>query len=111
MNTSNVLSLQSRAEDFARNHEAACKYLRIRPENTVEETVVEKIMKGLKWEYRTGETIQADIYGCRIVHELRPGVLHATPFWGEIFFTEVEKEPVQVDSLECFVAFILARYW
>jgi hypothetical protein len=99
-----------RASDFANDHAAAVQYLQRRPENTLKETALERLMKELVWHYRTVNTIEAELYSFKIVHELKPGVLHASPFWGEIFFSDGE-EPETFDSLECFGAYVLARWW
>lgn len=97
---------------MAQDHAMARLYIRSRPENTLDETVLEKLMKQLQWKYCTGNTIEAELYGCIVIHELSPGILRAQPCWGELFFDkESKKKPVQFDSLECFVAFVLATWW
>ncbi|BAW19085.1 hypothetical protein [Ralstonia phage RP31] len=101
------------ADDFSRDHQAAVIYLHQRPENNTDgERIIEKFMKTLKWEYRTEDTLMADVYGCKIVIELRPCALHAFPIWGELFYGPTrEADPELFDSLECFVAFCVARWW
>jgi hypothetical protein len=100
------------ADDFCRDHNLALIYLDRRPENGPEGTALSQLMKTLKWEYRTEKTIMAQLYGCTIVVELSPCTLHSFHIWGELFYNDTrEAEPELFDTLECFAAFVMARWW
>jgi hypothetical protein len=97
------------AEMFVSNYNAqelAKKYFDQRHEDAM------KFYKSLKWEQSNGYTIQSDIYGVRIVHEMREGTLRAGATWGELFFPkEKDREPIMFHTFEQFVAYMLAKYW
>lgn len=100
------------ATDFCRDHEAAVKYLQARPEFTLDAgTVMSQFMRNLEWKYRTENTIMANVYGCTLVHELAPAALNCFPIWGELFYNDPKMDTELFDSLECFVAFAVARWW
>lgn len=101
------------ADDFCRDHPAAVKYLERRPENYQDGkgSIVKQFMETLKWEYRTEKTISAKVFDNVLVHELSPATLHPFPIWGELFYGDANKDPELFDSLECFVAFCVARWW
>jgi hypothetical protein len=102
------------AFDFCRDHEAACIYLDRRPENKDGMMAIEVFTKTLEWKFRTAYTLSADIPNGVIVHELAPGRMHSFPIWGEMFYQDHSgdwQEPELFDSLECFVAFMMARFW
>lgn len=94
------------AEIYSRDHAAAVQYINARPEGNI----VTDIMSTLVWSYRSCDTIQSPVYSANLVHELSPATLHAWPCWGELFFGTNE-DPVQFDTMECFVAYTAARWW
>ena len=101
--------------DFSRNHEKAVAYLNRRPEAAEDGGALAAFMRTLKWEYRTATTLQAHLNDrTTIVMELSPGTLHAFPIWGELLYkdsNDVHQEPELFDSVECFAAFAMARWW
>jgi len=96
------------ADELACDHDKAVAYL------TPRQTDLEKFMKSMKWEVRNTFSIQADVYGNQIVHELKPRQLHSFPVWGELFWkpgaSKIE-EPVIFHSFENFAAFVMAKWW
>jgi len=78
------------------------------------ETEAMQFFRSLKWENcpKFAFSVQTDIYGVRIVHEMQERRLHATPIWGEMFFPkQPEREPIMFYSFDQFVAYMLAKYW
>jgi hypothetical protein len=75
------------------------------------------LLESLAWEKsdRFRGCVATTLYGNYLVHELRPCSLHASPCWGELFWTNEEmaekEDPVVFWSFEQFAAFVLARWW
>lgn len=73
---------------------------------------LEKLAAELNWQRGPfPNTVQAALYGAILVHEIRPGTLHASPCWGEMYFPNEKRDPLVFKTYECAMAFILARYW
>jgi hypothetical protein len=99
------------AFDLAHDLEMARDYLKGRNED------LRKLMETLpSWTpWHCGPfAIMIQLYGQTIVHELKPGTLHASPCWGELFWDEqhaLENDPVPFWHFENFAAFMLAKFW
>lgn len=73
--------------------------------------------KSLVWgnqDIRWPHCIYADVYGYRVVHDLSGRVLNTVdPRWGELVKiegTDVE-EIERFETFDCFVAYMLAKFW
>jgi hypothetical protein len=97
------------AMDLVQDLEVARTYLKSRRYD------LEKFMMSLPaWERWNYYGVSIKLYGQTIVHELKPGTLHATPCWGELFWDQQhasENDPVMFAHFENFAAFMLKRFW
>lgn len=96
------------ADLLADDQELAAKYVEKRHDDAV------AFYKSLKWETaRVFEyCVQTEVYGVRIVHEMKDGMLHAGATWGELFFdNQPGRDPIIFHTFDNFVAYMLATYW
>lgn len=98
------------ARNFSHDKMAAREYVDSRMSDAL------KFFSDLKWTEHPGMRfcLTTTIYGVDIIHEMVPGTLNKGQLdnWGELINTREEnEEPVPLKSFECFVAYMLSRYW
>lgn len=97
------------ADDYLWNHELAFEYVGVRDKDAHEFT------SKLEWKtHPEGHSVYTDIYGVRIVHYFQQDTVENTG-WGELFKENPEYpgtyDTERFETFECFVAYILAKYW
>jgi hypothetical protein len=92
------------AEEIASDPDAASWYVA----GYIDEA--ERLASEINWESSGPFCVGARLYGHSIKHELRPRTLHATECWGEFFWANGD-DPVMFPTYDCFIAFILEKFW
>lgn len=69
--------------------------------------------RSLNWVSKDMYSVKAEVFGHIIVHELKEVWLHSFPVWGELFWDDSARhgDPIIFHTMECYVAYILARYY
>lgn len=96
------------ADLLAMEPDLAAAYVELRQRDA------EAFCRSLYWVSRDMYSVKADVFGHQIRHELKPGWLHAYPVWGELYWDDKERhgtEPIIFVTMECYIAYILARFY
>lgn len=101
------------AADFCEDHELAVRYLQhvqlLLP--SAAEPVVDRVMKPLVWRHGGGSVLVAELHGGKVT--IVTSGHHDYTEWGVWSTTtgEDDSETKLFETIECFVAYVVARWW